>query len=54
MKAKVITLIAVVAILATSFAFTSAHKAVKKTEKISKQASNENEPIGGFVSEDKF
>ncbi len=54
MKAKVIALIAISTIIATSFAFTTTHKDNKKTEKISKEANQESEPIGGFVFEDKF
>lgn len=50
MKTKTLILLAVVAVVTLSFTF-----AAKKNEpKATVASENANEPIGGFVSEDKF
>jgi hypothetical protein len=54
MKTKVLSLIAIVSIVALSFAFTSAGKVDKKATKEVKQKNQDSEPIGGLASEDKF
>jgi len=52
MKTKIILLIAVSAIATLSFSFSSTNSG----DKVINETPNvvENEPIGGFVSEDKF
>mgnify|MGYP003482951141 CR=1 FL=1 len=51
MKNKIILLIALTTIVTLSFTFAS----VKKTEvKETTTQQTQNEPVGGFVSEDKF
>ncbi len=51
MKTKIIILLALTAIVTFSFTFAS----VKKTTiKETTTQQNHNEPVGGFVSEDKF
>ncbi len=54
MKTKVVSVIAVSAIIALSFAFTSPTKVDKKPTKVATQKNQDVEPIGGLVSEDKF
>jgi hypothetical protein len=54
MKTKVLGLIAISAIVAISFAFTSSSKSVKKATKEIKVKNQDAEPLGGMVSEDKF
>lgn len=54
MKTKALVLIAISAIIALSFTFTSATKVEKKAPKEIKQKNQGSEPIGGLVSEDKF
>jgi len=55
MKTRVLSLIAISAIVALSFAFTSSSKHMKKgTAKETKIENQDNEPIGGLLSEDKF
>ena len=54
MKTKVLSLIAISAIVALSFAFTSKTKVIKKEAKEIKQRNQDTEPIGGLISEDKF
>lgn len=55
-KIKVITLLAVATLVTLSFTLVSVRNSEPKPEPAatSKTASVENEPIGGFVSEDKF
>jgi len=53
MKTKVILLLAFAAIITISFTFSSATKPEKKAESVSTHQDNA-EPVGGFVSEDKF
>ena len=54
MKTKVVSLVAISAVVALSFAFTSSSKSVKKATKQVVQKSQDNEPLGGLLSEDKF
>jgi len=52
MKTKIIIFLAVSAVLTLSFTFAS----VKISPEVKKTETNQtqNEPVGGFVSEDKF
>lgn len=55
MKTKVLSLIAISAVVALSFAFTSSSKHTAK--KATKEMSSKNqdaEPLGGLISEDKY
>jgi hypothetical protein len=56
MKTKSIILLAVSAIVTLSFTLVSVRNSESKLEPaaVTKSASVQNEPIGGFVSEDKF
>lgn len=54
MKTKVISLIAISAVVALSFAFTSSSKSVKKATKEIKLKNQDAEPLGGLISEDKY
>lgn len=49
MKTKTLILLAIVAVATLSFTFAS-----KRSEPKVETATTSNEPIGGFVSEDKF
>lgn len=49
MKTKTFILLAIVAVVTLSFTFAS-----KRSELKAEAATTSNEPIGGFVSEDKF
>lgn len=53
MKTKVIGLIAISAVVALSFAFTSSSKSVKKATKEVRSKGQDAEPLGGLISEDK-
>jgi hypothetical protein len=53
MKTKVLSLIAISAVVALSFAFTSSSKTVKKATKVVVQ-NQDSEPLGGLISEDKY
>jgi hypothetical protein len=54
MKTKVVSLVAISAVVALSFAFTSSSKSMKKVTKEVIQKNQDSEPIGGLISEDKF
>ena len=54
MKTRIITLLAISAIATLSFTFKTGNKAPKKAAKQTTEQKEANEPIGGFVSEDKF
>ncbi len=54
MKTKVVIFLAVSAILTLSFTFSSVNKADKKAKEVVAEKQVNNEPVGGFVSEDKF
>jgi len=54
MKTKVVIFLAVSAIVTLSFTFASVHKADKKSKEVVAEKQVSNEPVGGFVSEDKF
>ena len=53
MKTKIIVLLVISAVATLSFTFKAANK-VNKTAKQNSQQKQSNEPLGGFVSEDKF
>ena len=52
MKNKLIIVAALVTLVMISFSFTFSGKQVKP--KPTQEVTNQNEPIGGFVSESKF
>ena len=54
MKTKVVSLVAISAVVALSFAFTSSSKTVKKATKEIIQKNQDSEPLGGLITEDKF
>jgi len=54
MKTKVVSLVAISAVVALSFAFTSSNKSAKKVTKEAVQKNQDSEPLGGLLSEDKF
>lgn len=54
MKTKVIILLALSAIATLSFTFSSVNKSVKGSKDVTTENQAQNEPAGGFVSEDKF
>jgi hypothetical protein len=54
MKTKVLSLIAISAVVALSFAFTSSSKSVQKATKEVVKKNQDSEPLGGLISEDKF
>ena len=54
MKTKVLSIIAISAIVALSFAFTSSSKQIKKASKEMSQKNQDAEPLGGMISEDKY
>ncbi len=54
MKTKVLSIVAISAVVALSFAFTSSSKSVKKVTKEIIQKNQDSEPLGGFIIEDKF
>ena len=54
MKTRIIVLLAISAVATLSFTFKAATKGNKTTTKQSSQQKQSNEPLGGFVSEDKF
>ena len=54
MKTKVLSLVAISAVVALSFAFTSSSKSVKKVTKVVVQKNQDSEPLGGLISEDKY
>ena len=53
MKIKILTLIAVTAIITLSFTFISSKNDKKKSAEKSTRVQNDNEPIGGFGQDDK-
>jgi hypothetical protein len=54
MKTKSLILIAFVAIITLSFSFATTTREAKTTKANSASSSQVNEPIVGFISEDKF
>ena len=58
MKTRIIILLAISAVATLSFTFKTGNKAVKKASNhiVQQKQANEplGEPLGGFVSEDKF
>ena len=54
MKARIIILLAISAVATLSFTFKSSSKVDKKAVTHTAQQKHANEPLGGFVSEDKF
>ena len=50
MKARILFLLAIAAVATLSFTFKASNKLAEK----SAQPKQANEPLGGFVSEDKF
>lgn len=54
MKTKILSIIAISAIVALSFAFTSSTKHVKKAANEVSQKNQDAEPLGGLISEDKY
>ena len=54
MKIKVSIILALVGLVMLSFTFNSSKKTVKKLEQVTAEQPNNDEPVGGLVSEDKF
>ncbi|MCK6617705.1 MAG: hypothetical protein L6Q51_08670 [Cyclobacteriaceae bacterium] len=56
MKTKIIALLAVVTLITLSFTLISVRHSGGKVEAtpVAEQAAVQNEPIGGFVAEDKY
>ena len=54
MKTRIIVLLAISAIATLSFTFKASNKVNKKASAQTAQQKQSNEPLGGFVSEDKF
>jgi hypothetical protein len=54
MKTRIIVLLAISAVATLSFTFKAGNKANKKASSQTAQQKQVNEPLGGFVSEDKF
>ncbi len=54
MKTRIIILLAISAVATLSFTFKTGNKAPKKAINHTAQQKQTNEPLGGFVSEDKF
>ncbi len=54
MKTRIIILLAISAVATLSFTFKATTKANKPAAKQGTQQKQSNEPLGGFVSEDKF
>ena len=54
MKTKALLLIAFAAIITLSFSFASTSTSKKVSAKESISSQRINEPIGGFIAEDKF
>jgi len=54
MKTKIILVIAISAIATLSFSFATVNKADKNLTEQPNLEAKHTEPIGGFVSEDKF
>lgn len=54
MKTRIIVLLAISAVATLSFTFKTGNKAPKKNVTQTTQQKQANEPLGGFVSEDKF
>jgi hypothetical protein len=53
MKAKLLTLIAVTAVVTLSFTYASVKEAPKKSKGQTTTGSNVNEPVGGFALDEK-
>jgi hypothetical protein len=53
MKAKLLTLIAVTAVVTLSFTFASVKESPKKSKAHTAKSPNGNEPVGGFAFEEK-
>ncbi|MBK5277570.1 MAG: hypothetical protein JJE09_01785 [Bacteroidia bacterium] len=54
MKTRIIVLLAISAVITLSFTFKAATKMNKPSAKQTTQQMHADEPLGGFVSEDKF
>lgn len=54
MKTKVIIFLAISAVVTLSFTFSSVNNTNKKSKAVVAEKQINNEPTGGFVSEDKF
>ena len=54
MKTRIIVLLAISAVATLSFTFKAGNKVNKKASSQTAQQKQANEPLGGFVSEDKF
>ena len=54
MKARIIVLLAIADISNISFTFKASNKLDEKSANKTAQPKQANEPLGGFVSEDKF
>jgi hypothetical protein len=54
MKVKFIIFLAITALVTLSFTFTNIGKSKQKVDKEATASSLNEEPAGGFVSEDKF
>ena len=54
MKARIIVLLAIAAVATLSFTFKAGNKLAEKSANVTAQPKQANEPLGGFVSEDKF
>jgi len=54
MKTRIVVLLAISALATLSFTFKTSTKTGKKPASQTAQQKQNNEPIGGFVSEDKF
>jgi hypothetical protein len=53
MKAKVLTLIAITAVVTLSFTFSSVKETPKKSKAQTTTRSHSTEPVGGFVFDEK-
>jgi hypothetical protein len=53
MKAKLLTLIAITAVVTLSFTFASVKESPKKSKVQTTASAHANEPVGGFVFEEK-
>ena len=54
MKTRIIVLLAIAAVATLSFTFKASTKTNKTIAKQTSEQKQSNEPLGGFVSEDKF
>lgn len=54
MKTKIIIFLAISAVVTLSFTFSTVNNTSKKSKEAVTEKQVSNEPVGGFVSEDKF